>query len=76
VGSRRGDEIGAPPNTPLVVADSDDLDSLTSMAERTRCVLTTVGPYLWYGERLVQACAETGTDSVDLETIVLTVTAP
>ena len=59
------DEVAAPTNTPLVVADSTDFASLTAMAERTRCVITTVGPYLWYGEGLVQACAETGTDSVD-----------
>jgi short subunit dehydrogenase-like uncharacterized protein len=65
------DEIGAPPSTPLVVADSDDDESLTAMAVRTRCVLTTVGPYLWYGEGLVRACAETGTDSVDLSGEVL-----
>jgi len=65
------DEIGAPPSTPLVVADSADDASLTAMAERTRCVLTTVGPYLWYGEGLVRACAETGTDSVDLSGEVL-----
>ena len=64
-------EIAAPPSTPLVVADSADAASLTAMAERTRCVLTTVGPYLWYGEGLVQACAETGTDSVDLSGEVL-----
>jgi short subunit dehydrogenase-like uncharacterized protein len=65
------DEIGAPPSTPLILADSNDADSLTRMAERTRCVITTVGPYLWYGEGLVRACAETGTDSVDLSGEVL-----
>ena len=65
------DEIGAPSSTPLVVADSTDAASLTAMAERARCVITTVGPYLWYGEGLVQACAETGTDSVDLSGEVL-----
>jgi len=41
------------------------------MAERARCVITTVGPYLWYGEGVVRACAETGTDSVDLSGEVL-----
>ena len=65
------DEIGAPSSTPLVVADSTDHGSLTAMAERTRCVVTTVGPYLYYGEGLVRACAETGTDSVDLSGEVL-----
>ena len=60
------DEIGAPKTTPLVVADSADPASLRAMAERTRCVLTTVGPYTWYGEDLLAACVETGTDYVDL----------
>lgn len=59
-------EIGAPADTPLVVADSDDPASLRALAERTRCVLTTVGPYTWYGEPLLAACVETGTDYVDL----------
>jgi short subunit dehydrogenase-like uncharacterized protein len=65
------DQIGAPPSLPLVVADSADAASLTAMAERTRCVLTTVGPYIHYGEGLVQACAEAGTDYVDLSGEVL-----
>jgi len=60
------DEIGAPESTPLVVADSDDSDSLRAMATRARCVITTVGPYVWYGEGLVEACVEAGTDYVDL----------
>ena len=33
---------------------------------RARVVITTVGPYLSYGEPLVAACAEAGTDYVDL----------
>ena len=65
------DEIGAPLATKLVVADSDDPDSLRSMAERARCILTTVGPYAWYGEGLVKACVEAGTDYVDLSGEVL-----
>lgn len=60
------DEIGAPANTTLVVADTGDADSLRAMAERTRVVLTTVGPYQLYGSDLVRICAETGTDYVDL----------
>ena len=35
------DEINAPADTPLVVADTGDADSLRAMAERTRVVLTT-----------------------------------
>ena len=40
--------------------------SLRAVAESTRVVITTVGPYLLYGEPLVAACAAAGTDYVDL----------
>ncbi|MEE4300100.1 MAG: saccharopine dehydrogenase NADP-binding domain-containing protein, partial [Pseudomonadales bacterium] len=59
-------EIGAPADTPLVVADASDPASVKAMAERTRVVLTTVGPYQLYGAEVVAACAEAGTDYVDL----------
>lgn len=51
---------------PLVEANADDADSLRAAAESTRVVITTVGPYLKYGEPLVAACAAAGTDYVDL----------
>jgi short subunit dehydrogenase-like uncharacterized protein len=35
------------------------------MAQQTRVVLTTVGPFNRYGEPLVKACVEAGTDYVD-----------
>ena len=60
------DEIGAPKDVPFVVADASDTASLKAMAERTSVVLTTVGPYQLYGSDLVAACAEAGTDYVDL----------
>ena len=60
------DLIGAPADTPLVVADADDTASLRRMCERTVVVLTTVGPYQLYGSDLVAACAATGTGDVDL----------
>ncbi|CAN1552636.1 COG3268 Uncharacterized conserved protein [Caulobacteraceae bacterium] len=60
------DEIGAPADTPLVVCDSDDAASLKAMVTSTKVVLTTVGPYQLYGNGLVAACAEHGTDYVDL----------
>ena len=44
------DLIGAPKDTPLVVADSDDAASIDMMASRTKVVLTTVGPYQLYGD--------------------------
>lgn len=58
--------IGAPGDTPLVVANAEDPASLKALCEQTRVVLTTVGPYTLYGEPLVAACAETGTDYCDL----------
>jgi saccharopine dehydrogenase (NAD+, L-glutamate forming) len=50
----------------LLLADAGDPASLADVAARTRVVITTVGPYLTYGEPLVAACAEAGTDYVDL----------
>ncbi|MFI2733827.1 saccharopine dehydrogenase family protein [Streptomyces sp. NPDC018711] len=51
---------------PLLVADSTDPGSLRELAGSARVVATTVGPYVWYGEGLVEACAEAGTDYLDL----------
>ena len=39
---------------------------MRAVAESTRVVITTVGPYLLYGQALVAACAEAGTDYLDL----------
>jgi short subunit dehydrogenase-like uncharacterized protein len=50
----------------LLQADVTDPASLDAIAARARVVITTVGPYLEYGEPLVRACAEAGTDYVDL----------
>ncbi|MET3996909.1 MULTISPECIES: saccharopine dehydrogenase NADP-binding domain-containing protein [unclassified Bradyrhizobium] len=60
------DAIGAPGNTPLIVADAADAASLKAMAEQTMSVITTVGPYQLYGEELLAACVATGTDYFDL----------
>jgi saccharopine dehydrogenase (NAD+, L-glutamate forming) len=51
---------------PLLSADATDADSLRAVAEATRVVITTVGPYVLHGEPLVAACAAAGTDYVDL----------
>src|ERR1700681_3136150 len=60
------DAIGAPADTPLIVADAGDPASLKAMVDQTRSVLSTVGPYQLYGSELVAACAATGTDYLDL----------
>ncbi|MBO1329659.1 trans-acting enoyl reductase family protein [Streptomyces sp. VRA16 Mangrove soil] len=51
---------------PLVRADVADPASLRELAGHARVVASTVGPYLEYGEELVAACADAGTDYVDL----------
>jgi saccharopine dehydrogenase (NAD+, L-glutamate forming) len=56
---------GASPEA-LIVADAADQSALARLAEAARVVITTVGPYVKYGEPLVRACAEAGTDYVDL----------
>jgi saccharopine dehydrogenase (NAD+, L-glutamate forming) len=53
-------------DVPLLHADVGDEASLRSVAESARVVITTVGPYVAYGEPLVAACAAAGTDYVDL----------
>ena len=51
---------------PLLAADSGDPESLRAVAEQTRVLATTVGPYVVHGEPLVAACAAAGTDYLDL----------
>lgn len=51
---------------PVMVADSSDAEALNAIAEQTRVVLTTVGPYAQYGSALVAACVANGTGYVDL----------
>jgi len=60
------EEMGIPADVPTVVADANDLASIKSMVEGTRVLLTTVGPYQLYGSDVVAACAQAGTDYVDL----------
>lgn len=60
------DAIGAPADTPLITADASDAASLKAMVAQTRSVITTVGPYQFYGEGLLAACVATGVDYFDL----------
>src|SRR6202045_242328 len=60
------DAIGAPSDTQLIAADSSDSASLKAMIDQTRSVVTTVGPYLLYGNELGAAWAALGTDYFDL----------
>jgi short subunit dehydrogenase-like uncharacterized protein len=61
------DSLGAAASTlPVIVADAHSATTLTALCQQTSVVLSTVGPYALYGEPLVKACAETGTDYCDL----------
>ncbi|MGY4256662.1 short subunit dehydrogenase-like uncharacterized protein [Bradyrhizobium sp. USDA 4516] len=59
-------EIGAPDDTLLIKADSDDEASLQALVRTTRAVISTVGPFQLFGSKLVAACARAGTDYLDL----------
>ncbi len=50
----------------VLVADATDAAALFDVASRTRVVITTIGPYLEHGGPLAGACAEAGTDYLDL----------
>src|SRR5262245_35379405 len=60
------DAIGAPKDTPLIVADAGDPASLKAMVEQTKSVISTVGPYMHYGNELLAACVAAGVDYFDL----------
>src|SRR4051794_3506232 len=58
------DEIGAA--LPLLHADVTEPASLRAVAESSHVVATTVGPYVFHGAPLVEACAAEGTDYLDI----------
>jgi short subunit dehydrogenase-like uncharacterized protein len=51
---------------PVIIADASDLTGLKAMCKQAKVIMSTVGPYDLYGEPLIQACVETGTDYCDL----------
>ena len=50
----------------VLIAESGDEESLRELVQKTKVLLTTVGPYSKYGSKLVATCAEYGTDYCDL----------
>lgn len=64
VADRIADDGGVVPT--IIEADIADEASMKALAEQTRVLITTVGPYLQHGEPAVKACAEAGTHYVDL----------
>lgn len=60
------DAIGADASLPLLAADASDPAGMAGLAHQASVIITTVGPYQRYGQALITACAEAGTDYVDL----------
>ena len=60
------EEMGISDQIDLLIADSDDADAMQALVAKTKVVLTTVGPYQIYGEKLLKACVTSGTGYVDL----------
>ncbi|MGA8256573.1 MAG: saccharopine dehydrogenase NADP-binding domain-containing protein [Nocardioides sp.] len=50
----------------LIVVDAADTSALSEVVSRAKVAITTIGPYVQLGGPLVAACAEAGTDYVDL----------
>ena len=57
---------GSGADVEVLVADSTDPAALADVVRQARVVATTIGPYLQHGDPLVGACAEAGTDYLDL----------
>ena len=60
------DDLNIDDSVELIEVDSNNLDSINRLTQKTKCILTTVGPYQLYGNDIVKSCAESGTDYVDL----------
>ncbi|WP_421134422.1 saccharopine dehydrogenase family protein [Alteromonas sp. A079] len=60
------EELGISDSVTSIIADGDDDDALDALTKRTHVVLTTVGPYQIYGEKLLSACVGNGTGYTDL----------
>ncbi|XP_049384863.1 probable mitochondrial saccharopine dehydrogenase-like oxidoreductase At5g39410 [Solanum stenotomum] len=55
-----------PPEIPILTADTTDPSSLRDLASQTKIILNCVGPFRLYGEPVVEACADSGCDYLDI----------
>ena len=49
-----------------ITVDASDPVGIRAMTESCRVLITSVGPYILHGDPVVAACADTGTDYLDL----------
>ena len=59
-------KLNIPDHIDIIHVDSDEQESIDNLVTKTKCVLTTVGPYQLYGEKIIRTCISSGTDYVDL----------
>ncbi|MCZ9351076.1 saccharopine dehydrogenase NADP-binding domain-containing protein [Streptomyces mutabilis] len=64
--NRLRERLPGAPDVGVLRADVSDPGSVRELVRQARVVATTVGPYVRYGDALVGACAEAGTDYLDL----------
>nr|XP_053650130.1 saccharopine dehydrogenase-like oxidoreductase [Cherax quadricarinatus] len=53
-------------NVGIIVADVNDEGSLLNMAKQAKVVINCVGPYRFYGEKIVSACIKGAANHVDI----------
>ena len=59
-------DLNIPDQIDILEVDSTNQQSIDNLVGSTKCVLTTVGPYQLYGEKIIRTCISSGTDYVDL----------
>lgn len=57
---------GLADDVPILIVDASNEDQLSHMCQQTDVVISTVGPYAFFGEPLIKACVTHGTDYCDL----------
>lgn len=58
--------LGIDKSVEPIIADAKDHASLDTLARRSKTVIAAAGPFQHFGSGLIQACANNGTDYVDL----------
>jgi len=58
--------FAVPSHVELIEVDITDPAAATSLARRAKTLISTAGPFATVGEPLVAACAQSGTDYVDI----------
>lgn len=61
-------DIADAPLLAIEIAELNEED-LDSLAKKTQLLITSVGPYMFYGEPAVKACANNGTHYVDWQAV-------